>query len=191
VQGLHGHLNGCCLAGDISVSGVDGAVSLENRKGSISLNANMLRGRSEICATNGPVHINLNPEISAKVELEVNSGDLVVSQDQSSSPRIQIVSEQFHVLEQPKSSHILKGNFVGKVVDLSPKGKGRSSSQSGKIDRLYAQQYAFSSAQFSGNVENNPSVKDIPSVRVKSSHEIRVESLSWKDLIRRKFDMLQ
>ena len=184
MRGIHGFVRVKNVLGDISISGVDGSFDISNQSGNISVSINKLQGRSHVVAMKGSASININPEISV-------SGEITATNTCEDSKNIEIKSSQFRIASGSTDSGFIKGTF--EAVKSEPSLKGRSTSMSGKIDRLAAQAYALHADRFNdGSSEGTPGAsrsQNLPELIISASDKISVANLSWKDAIRQKYSM--
>ena len=173
---------------DVEVNGVDGIISILNKRGDVSVQVNKLKSsmRSSIECQHGSVTTQINPEIS--VSLEVDSRE-----------SLKMNTKNF--FEQSRLSPTkMKGTLEAVTSDV--KNKGRSTLISGKIDLLSAQRYALHAERFGNNGDDDGTStdnsmrefegdKDIPYLLITASKDITVKTLSWMDAIKEKFGFLE
>ena len=141
---------------------------------------------SSVRALNGDASVLLNPDIPSEIKLEAQ---------RAQKDSVVVVSDSFYEVDSTAPGQI-RGYFDGNTA-LNKSQNG--SMVSGKIDLNSAERYSLHSQQFREGCEySHENIVDTSNIRDSNrdnypllsayASNIRLETLSWMDAIRRKFE---
>eukprot|EP01038_Epipyxis_sp_PR26KG_P015239 gene15239-20539_t len=195
-----GHLNAYNSNGDISIKGIDGSFNVTNAKGNINLQINGIKNRklqnNEGCslanALDGNITATLDPDV---IGIVTCASSLAEGSSTVLSDSFELGNNKNHVTHDTKSNA-----FVGKVIEGYFTGKSKSSkkrptfnntnsSRSGKIDLVGAELQANHKIEDTENatVFGNGKYPAIGGVKLDAYGNIKLETLSWIEAIRKKY----
>ena len=197
--------------GTVKMANVDGAFNVEAREGNINLQVNkLMRGSSEhtvggsrVTATKGGIQISVDPEVRATVDAQCFgvAGRAVVSMvSDSFEEYTQLTQEPGGIKLDPRAGHrqgLLTGDSAGAKRPNFLSTAGRSS---GKINLAGAESQAMQQTMsmtkekkrdsdvVSDNDDDASSATAAAAfdLTLRSHGHIRLETLSWIEIIRRK-----
>ena len=209
---LNGESNVFSSNGTVRVSNIDGAFKIGADKGNIHLQVNALMrgntswtsGGSTVTSSKGGIQISVDPEVRATVDAQCFgvAGRAVVSMVSDSYEEYDSLVGTGSAGQPPRQGHrqgLLTGDSAGAK---RPEFSSSSGSSSGKINLSGAEdqsmQQTMSKTKEKSNGRDSPSPSseegpDHPSTEhsnfdltLRSHGHIRLETLSWVEIIRRK-----
>eukprot|EP01041_Mallomonas_annulata_P002957 gene2957-5807_t len=169
-----------CKSGNVKLTGVDGPCAIVAHNGDASLQINQMNGHGvSVTCSNGNVLLSVDPELVGNVHLEGGVGS---HSNIETIPRVSVVSDAF-------SGDIMSSTAIGTLSGLSAALKrptfGTDGKASGKINlpgaEAQAQHWTKPSEKSIAEEEDS-----VSTLRVQASGEVRLETLSWMEAMRRR-----
>ena len=199
--------------GNVRVANLDGWFDVETRSGHVDLQINQLTRRNVVLddddddvdsghSSLGCRAMTSDGNLAVAVDPNIRASILALSTNAASRGKVTIVSDTFKTLTAKTVSRLSTfGVFTGMVPITNSEDFSRTSSRSGKVNLGAAEMVASLTAASSSNndhmdtgVGTNDSTRlstdaadeSYPDLHIQAHGHVRVETLSWIELIRRK-----
>ena len=174
----------------VDVGGIDGSFDIISTNGNINIQVNKLdkTRQSTVTALMGSINGSIDPEIVANIECSSLSPN-------SNRDTITIASDAFELFNNTKytSDTFQKvGRFTGKsTITKRPSFQSNNSLSSGKVDLKAAENQSLINRNVDTSLHSSLEHNDLKIDIIFSSYKnIYVETLSWIEVIRRKYGFL-
>jgi len=174
---IHGQTNINCHNGDINIEGIDGSFDIINNEGNIKLQINKVKLKSEALSKKGNIIVSVDPEIVTNVYLK------------SLSSNISIISDAIdfqQLYNNNNDNTIIEGKLTGKSRAAKRPIFNRGTSLSGKINLEGADLQSMQTIIDDDNENTLFQTKIDSSIKLIASNNIKLETLSWIEAIRRR-----
>jgi DUF4097 and DUF4098 domain-containing protein YvlB len=172
---IHGQTKVICQSGNVTIGGLDGSFDILANEGNINLQLNKVKLNSGALANKGRISVSVDPEIVTDVYLK------------SLTSNVSIISDavDFQPLSPNNNNAIIEGRLTGK--SRSPKRPifNRGTSLSGKINLEGADSQSMQTIMNDDDSLITLSKID-SSMKFVASGDIKLETLSWIEAIRRR-----